>query len=351
MLGALKRKITSYVPWDINPCPSLLAEWKAQIGTDQHPCDYYDSDFRGVGIGPTKVPTDWRVRNPDMPPEAVFGDDGIPRIPASSAEGHHFTHTLPSALKNATSVKEVEKYPWADVEADYRWADVPKKVRALHDQGYAVMAGVGGYFEGMIWMRGPDLTLMELAGDEPIIEAVVGKFVERAHVTATRMARAGADILQFGDDIGSQNRMIISPSLWRRWFKKPFGEAIRAAKAINPEILVFFHSDGFIEPVIPDLIEIGLDILNPVQPECMDPEKIKQQYGDRLSFWGTIGVQSTMPFGTPQEIRRLVKRRIDIVATGGGLFLAPAHMLEPEVPLKNVFAFVEAVREFGGHGG
>lgn len=162
MLGALKRQITGYVPWDINPCPSLLKAWKAHLGTDQHPCDYYDSDFRGIGIGPTKVQTDWRARNPDLPPEAVFGDDGVPRIPSASAEGHHFTHTLPSALKNATSVKQVEDYPWADIEADYRWVDVPKKVRELHGQGYAVMGGVGGYFEGMVWMRGMDQTLTDV---------------------------------------------------------------------------------------------------------------------------------------------------------------------------------------------
>jgi uroporphyrinogen decarboxylase len=349
MLGALKRKREGYVPWDINPCPSLLEAWKKHMGTQQQPFEYYDSDFRGVGIGPSGIKTDWRVLNPDAPLDTVFTDDGVWYVPATSDEGHHFVHMLPSALRNAISVKDVENYTWPDVEAEYRWADVPKKIQYLHDKGYAVTAGVGGFFEGMSWMRGPELTLMELIGDEPIIAAVVNKFVERVHFMVTRMTRAGADILMFGDDIGSQDRMFLSPDLWRRWFKKPFGEAIRLAKAINPDILIFFHSDGYIEPVIPDLIDIGLDILNPVQPECMDPENIKAQYGKYLSFWGTIGVQSTMPFGTPREIRDLVKRRIEIVAKGGGLFLAPAHMLEPEVPLENVLAFVDAMKEFGGH--
>ncbi|MBU4285367.1 MAG: hypothetical protein KKD76_00550 [Verrucomicrobia bacterium] len=349
ILGVFRRKLEGYIPWDINPCPSLLKAWQAHVGTDLHPQEYYDSDFRGVGIGATEVQTDWRKLNPGLPPETMFGEDGIPKIPASSAEGHHFTHTLPSALKNATSVKEVEEYPWADIDADYRWTDAPKNIQVLHEKGYAVMGGAGGFFEGMRAYRGMEQTMMELIDDAPIIEAVVNRCAEQTRVSATRLARAGADLLQFGDDIGTQDRMMISPDLWRRWFKPRFAGVIREAQAINPDILIFFHSDGFIEPVIPDLIEIGVDILNPVQPECMDPEKIKRQYGDRLSFWGTIGVQSTMPFGTPKEIRELVKRRIDIVGKGGGLFLAPAHMMEPEVPLANVLAFIDAMREFGGH--
>ena len=349
MLGALKRKLEGYVPWDINPSPAVLKAWQAHLGTDLPPYQYYDSDFRGAGMGASTIQTDWRALNPGLPEGTVFDGYGVPHVPADSPEGHHFTHTLPSALKDATSVKDVERYPWSDIDADYRWTEVPGKVADLHQKGYAVMSGAGGYFEGMSWMRGPELTMMELLSDDPIIGAVADQFAYQSSVMAERLARAGVDILAFGDDVGNQDRMMLSPELWRRWFKQPFAAAIRKAKTINPGILVFFHSDGFIEPIIPDLIDIGVDILNPVQPECMDPEKIKKLYGDQLSFWGTIGVQSTMPFGTPAEIRDLVKRRIDRVAKGGGLFLAPAHMLEPEVPLENVLAFVEAMQEFGGH--
>ena len=141
--------------------------------------------------------------------------------------------------------------------------------------------------------------------------------------------------------------MIMSPDMWRKWIKPRFAEAIRIAKELKPDVLIFYHSDGHIEPVIPDLIEIGIDILNPVQPECMDPEKLKINYGDRLSFWGTVGTQITMPFGTPEEVKEVVRNRIETVGKRGGLLIAPTHMLEPEVPWENVIAFVEAVREFG----
>jgi uroporphyrinogen decarboxylase len=112
-------------------------------------------------------------------------------------------------------------------------------------------------------------------------------------------------------------------------------------------MLVEYHTDGYVEPFIPELAEIGIDVLNPVQPECMDPAEIKLKFGDRLAFSGTVGNQSTLPFGTPDEVRRVVKERIETVGRGGGLVLAPSHMLEPDVPWENIMAFFEAAEEFG----
>ena len=122
---------------------------------------------------------------------------------------------------------------------------------------------------------------------------------------------------------------------------------ISAAKAVNPDVIALYHSDGVIDEIIPELIEIGVDVLNPVQPECVDPVALKEQYGDRLSFWGTIGTQTTMPFGTPEEVRETVKRMIETVGKGGGLLVAPTHLLEPEVPWENIEAMIQAVKDFG----
>ena len=120
-----------------------------------------------------------------------------------------------------------------------------------------------------------------------------------------------------------------------------------AAREVNPEILILYHGDGNLSSIVPDLIETGVDILNPVQPECIDPVRMKNEYGDRLSFWGTIGTQSTMPFGTPAEIEAAVKEMIETVGQGGGLLLAPTHVIEPDVPWENIIAFVEAARKYG----
>lgn len=115
---------------------------------------------------------------------------------------------------------------------------------------------------------------------------------------------------------------------------------------LKPDIIVFYHSCGFVEPLIPHLIEAGIDVLNPIQPECMDFEEIFEKYGDQVAFHGTVGTQSVMPFGTPEEVKAVVKKNLDIAGPKGGLFVAPTHLLEPEVPWENIRAYVEACREY-----
>jgi uroporphyrinogen decarboxylase len=161
------------------------------------------------------------------------------------------------------------------------------------------------------------------------------------------LVRLGVDVLVLGDDVATQHGMMLSPAMWRHWLCSRLAQVIAAARSIRRDILVLFHSDGNLSAIIPELIEIGVDILNPVQPECMDPAALKVQYGDRLSFWGTIGTQTTMPFGTPQQVKDEMRRRMETVGQGGGLLLGPTHSLQPDVPWANIVAFFEAVEEYG----
>jgi uroporphyrinogen decarboxylase len=164
---------------------------------------------------------------------------------------------------------------------------------------------------------------------------------------AEKYARSGVDILMLGDDVSTQLDMMISPGLWRELIKPRLTRIILSAKQINPDLLVFYHGDGNLQTIIPDLIETGVDILNPVQPECMDPAVIKKEYGQKLSFWGTIGTQTTLPFGTPEDVKEMVKKMIGSAGQGGGLLIAPTHTIEPDVPWENIEAFVSAVKEHG----
>ncbi len=110
---------------------------------------------------------------------------------------------------------------------------------------------------------------------------------------------------------------------------------------------VWYHSDGNISDIIDDLIEVGVTVLNPVQPECLDLKWVKDRYADKLAFWGTIGTQSTMPWGTPDDVRNTVKDMIELF--GPGLLLAPTHVLEPEVPWENVLAFFDGIEKYGNY--
>jgi uroporphyrinogen-III decarboxylase len=139
--------------------------------------------------------------------------------------------------------------------------------------------------------------------------------------------------------------MIFSPELWRRFLKPRMAEFIRTLKTFRPGIKIAYHSDGNILPVIPELIEIGVDVLNPVQPACMNPEELKNRYGDRLCFWGSIDEQHTLPFGTAEDVRREVIQRIGTLGRSGGLIIGPTHHVQLDTPMENFWAMIRTVTE------
>ncbi len=257
---------------------------------------------------------------------------------------HHFAD-IESPLRGVHDFRRIQEYPWPDLEQPYRFDGVRQRVEALHARGLAVAAFAGSVFEQSWYIRG----LEELMMDMLRAPETAHYFFERTAVfqqhAAAQFARAGVDILITGDDVAGQQGLLMRPETWREFLKPRLAATVRIVKETNPDCSVFYHSDGNVEPLIPDLIEIGIDILNPVQPECMDPASIKRRYGDRLSFWGTVSVQRTMPFGSPNEVRAEVRARIRDVGRGGGLILAPAHVLGPEVPWENIVAFFEAADE------
>ena len=244
------------------------------------------------------------------------------------------------------SVEELDDYPWPDMEAPYRYEHLEAAVKSLHDCGFFLRGSVGHIFEDAWQMRGMDNLFMDFALTPEFAELLLDKVTSHRCFMARRCAEAGVDMLLLGDDVGMQNRLMMSPATWRRWFKPRLAQVIKAGRDVNPRIHVFYHSDGYIEPIIPDLIEVGVDVLNPVQPECMDPAKLKNLYGEQLAFWGTIGTQTTMPFGTPDDVRNTIIERIRTVGRGGGLVLAPTHVLEPDVPWENVIAFFETIENY-----
>ena len=185
-----------------------------------------------------------------------------------------------------------------------------------------------------------------MMSDDPIAEACLDRILGVKREMAGRYAALGVDVIIYGDDVGTERAMMMSADMWRKWLKPRLREVIRAAKDVNPNVLCYYHSDGVIDEIIGDLIEVGVDILNPVQPECMDPIKIKERFGGELSFWGTLGTQTTMPFGTPGDVRRVCAEMIEQAGKGGGLVLAPTHLLEPEVPWENIEAFVETAKSY-----
>jgi uroporphyrinogen decarboxylase len=202
-------------------------------------------------------------------------------------------------------------------------------------------------FERAWYLRGMEQLFADFVESPDFATAVLDRITEISCGTADRYARADVDVLGLGDDVSEQRGMLMSPATWRRWLKPRLAAIIASARAVKADVIVRYHSDGNPEAIIPDLIEIGVDVLNPLQPECMDPAAIKRRYGGDLAFWGAMGTQTTMPFGTPEEVARVVRERIDTVGAGGGLLLAPTHVLQPDVPWENIVAFFEAIERYG----
>jgi uroporphyrinogen-III decarboxylase len=219
-----------------------------------------------------------------------------------------------------------------------------ERVLAAHKAEYWIVGvTVTTIFETAWALRGYQQMLMDFSED-PVLADTILDFPFRYHLAAAeRLARMGVDMIWIGDDVGTQRGMLISPRTWRRFFKSRMAEFIATLRGINPQLKIAYHSDGNILAIIPELIEIGLDVLNPVQPACMDPALVKRQFGDRLCFWGTIDEQNTLPFGTPDDVRRQVLDRIRNVGYDGGLILGPTHHVQLDTPLDNFWAMIGAI--------
>jgi uroporphyrinogen decarboxylase len=233
-------------------------------------------------------------------------------------------------------------------EEDWRRDYARRRMVEFHRRDLAVCGAMAVTIFEVAWqLRGME----ELFEDFRFRPALAANLLDR--ITAARLSQArfyaeqDVDVLILGDDVSMQTGMLMSPKTWREWFKGRMRDIIAEARSVKPGLPVFYHSDGNPAAILPDLIEIGVTILNPVQPECIDPVLVKERWGDRLALWGTIGTQTTMPFGTPEEVRAEVRRRIETVGREGGLVLGPTHSLEPDVPWENIVALYEAIEEFG----
>ncbi|NOY74681.1 MAG: hypothetical protein GXP32_02690 [Kiritimatiellaeota bacterium] len=315
------------------------------LGCD--PIEFYDMDVPVSSL--MRPPEDYVA--PDYSvyfPEYEVGENGF-YIDGNGCghQGcgfHHFTEFI-SPLKNADTFEEIEAYPFPCNEG---WSDeeLRKVVAEGHAAGNVVSGHIGHMYESAWEVRGYEPFLIDLMTNRDWAEFVLEKFYENNLRNAVAAAKAGVDVLITGDDVANQNSMMFQIDLWRDVMKSRWAKVYAAAKEIKPDIKIWYHSDGNIEDIIDDLIEIGVDILNPVQPECLDPVKLRKRYGRNLAFDGCMGTQTTFPFGTPDDVRAKVREWCDeLDALNGGLTLSPTHVLEPEVPPENVAAFFEACDE------
>lgn len=253
---------------------------------------------------------------------------------------------------------EIVGHPLADEDHLDSWMPpdplLPSRYDAMHrllgDYGatHAIVGGMGSILFEPAWhLRGFEAFLTDLVANKSFAQNLLTRICDYQMASGSILAAIGADILWLGDDFGTQDSLIMSPDTWREFFKDRYAELFSAFKSIKPDIKIAFHSDGNIEPLLPEFIEIGVDIFQAVQPKAIDPARLKKRFGDRLSFWGTVDIQETMPFGTPDDVFAEVRTRCETVGPGGGFIISPSHAIQPDVPLENILAFYDAAERHG----
>lgn len=264
---------------------------------------------------------------------------------------HPETPAQRNPLAYAQSLADLQAFGFPDTKTPYRVAQLEQEVADLHARGWAVGGNLphlgGELFEAAWRLRGLESFLLDLIERPDWADFLLDRLAGLAQRNAEALAAAGVDVLSLDDDVGMPGTMFISPKMWRRFFKPRLSQVIRGARAIKSDLRVLYHSDGYIMPILDDLMEIGVNALNPVQPEYMDAAQIRRRYGPRLALWGTVGHQGTLSFGTPEQIRQEVQRRIQTLGRAG-LILCPAYDIdEPDIPWENIDAFLLAVRQYG----
>jgi uroporphyrinogen decarboxylase len=252
-------------------------------------------------------------------------------------------------LSHVTSVAELTQTVFPDLTHPRRYAGLERQVRHYHDQGLAVAGSpphLGGQLFETAWrMRKFENFMLDLVQRKDVARYLLDQLTAMLIHNAVILARSGVDILLLDDDVAMPTGLMISPDTWREFFKPRLTEMIRLAREAAPELIVFYHSDGNFSQLIPDLIDIGINVINPVQPDCMDAEVIKAQYGHQLALWGTVGSAWLWDQGTPRAMRTEVRHCIDTFGPGG-LLLCPAYDID-YTPMENIVAFVETVKKYG----
>jgi len=344
LLNLLRRQGYEAVPVRFDLCHSLQWEFKNRYGTSRAYEELFSFPFRYIAAALAKSDCDWRIYYSDLKEGTVFDSWGVAHEPGSAEAKHMLRMHHP--LESCSSLNTMGEYPFPD----YSGLDlnaITQQVNSMHKRGLAAVAQMEATIWERAWyLRGMLPLMVDMQTDNEKAEWLLDKVTQQACIKAENFAKAGTDIIFIGDDIGMQNSLMMSEQMYRKWLKQRLSKVISHAKSVKSDILIHYHSCGFVFPLISDLIETGIDILNPVQPERMDFEELHKQFGACLSFSGTIGTQSTMPFGSPDDVRQLTNKNLRIAGKKGGLLCSPTHLLEPEVTWDNIEAYVQACQEY-----
>jgi uroporphyrinogen decarboxylase len=377
VLTAVQHHQPDRVPVDFLATPEIWEKLVAHFGLDGAEIDHggYFSPEREAILRQLEV--DCRLISYDMfcaPPEAALHAGGdidwwtslarstpnrmwrqlMPDGSAYDIWGHH-TRSVQNAsgfyeefaswpLRAAQSVAELAQYTWPEPDW-WDFSSLREAITKINPQKtYQLRFRAGTMFESAWQLRGMEEFLVDLASDPALPEYILDRITEVV-VENTRCALKAAgdliDMVYFYDDVGAQNGMLISKNMWRKYLRPRHQKLIDLARSFGKPVM--YHSDGAIYPLLAELIDLGVEVLDPLQPNAKDmaPTRLKAEFGERLAFHGGIDIVETLPLKPPAEVIAEVTDRVQVMGENGGYILASSHHIQPDTPLENILAMYQ----------
>jgi len=342
---ALRHEEPDRVPFDFWAVPEVWAALRRALDTNDD-----EEVLRLLGVDCRWVAPDYVGPAPIVQENGTYYDALGTHRRSASNEFCTYEEYAGHPLAHAQAVAEVESWPgWPKTE---HWdvSTLKEKIQALNrETEYWICYEVGGIFEWSWGLRGFERFLMDLVVQPQIACAIMDCYTDLYIANVTRVLEAadgGIDMVYTYDDMGTQQGLLISEAMWRE-FVLPRHQRLNAAIRRYP-VKIMYHSCGAIYPLIGAMAnEMGIDVLNPLQPRAagMDVARIKREFGHRLSFYGAVDIQQTLPRGTPQEVQAEVRERCRVLGRGGGYICASAHYIQADTPLENIVAMYTTPRE------
>ena len=310
------------------------------VDVDERVLQVLDIDTRGVF--------------PAGPPDQIIGDNryrdewGVERIRPPSSY-YYDERTFP--LAGEITVGDIARYPMPDPDDPIRIKGLKERVDEIHRAGYAAVLNLPSAFVHKTqYLRGFEDWFVDFCLNRDLLAALFDAVLEVSLAICEHQLRevgADVDVILTADDLGVQQGLMISPDAYRKLVKPRHARYFELIHAMSPA-KVLFHTCGSVVDIMGDMVDIGVDVLHPIQVTArgMDPETLKTEWGDKMAFWGAVDTQHTLCHGSVEDVRSEVERRIEVLGRGGGYVLGAVHNIQPDVPVDNIVAMYKHARAY-----